>query len=145
MSTEGLEVIDTTVQKTMLWLKEVSDELYWDDRHASYLALRGCLHHLRDMFTVEEVAHFGAQLPMLIRGIYYEGWDPSRNPRIERTEAAAETAMRSYLPESMSWDYQRIITGCLRVLVRELDPGLIRHVIEVMPKPMANLWQEALL
>ncbi|HEY5940705.1 MAG TPA: non-homologous end-joining DNA ligase [Gemmatimonadales bacterium] len=32
---------------------------------------------LRDRLTVEETAHPGAQLPMLIRGSYYAGWEPS--------------------------------------------------------------------
>jgi uncharacterized protein (DUF2267 family) len=71
MSATGLEVFDTTVQKTMVWLKEIMEELHWEDRHRAYLALRGCLHQVRDRLQVEEVAHLGAQLPMLVRGIYY--------------------------------------------------------------------------
>src|ERR1700716_965562 len=48
----------------------------WRDRHTAYRALRAILHALRDRLTVDEVAQLAAQLPMLIRGLYYEGWDP---------------------------------------------------------------------
>jgi uncharacterized protein (DUF2267 family) len=78
MSTTDLEVFDTTVHKTNSWLHELMEELGWSDRHKAYLALRATLHALRDRLTVQGVAQLGAQLPMLIRGFYYEGWVPSR-------------------------------------------------------------------
>lgn len=77
MSATGLEVFDTTLQRTHTWLKDLMLVLGWQDRHKAYRALRATLHALRDRLTVEETAHLGAQLPMLIRGFYYEGWDPS--------------------------------------------------------------------
>jgi uncharacterized protein (DUF2267 family) len=71
MSTTGLDVFDTTVQKTNNWLNDLMQVLRWPDKHKVYLALRTTLHALRDRLTVEEVAHLGAQLPMLIRGFRY--------------------------------------------------------------------------
>jgi uncharacterized protein (DUF2267 family) len=144
MSATGLEVFDTTTQKTMLWLKEIMEELHWEDRHRAYLALRGCLHHMRDRLPLEEVAHLGAQLPMLIRGIYYEGWDPSQNPRRDRTTDEVAASMKRYFPPDLALDYERIMSGCLRVVFKEIDPGIGRHVIGAMPKPISDLWQKAL-
>lgn len=78
MSAKEMEIFGNTLQKTHLWLDDLMAELGWQDRHKAYLALRAVLHTLRDRLTVEEAAHLGAQLPMLIRGFYYEGWDPKR-------------------------------------------------------------------
>src|ERR671915_669674 len=85
MSNTGLDVFDRTVQKTNSWLKSLMDELDWVDRQGAYSALRVTLHALRDRLTVEEVAQLGAQLPMLMRGFYYEGWDPTGKPLKLRT------------------------------------------------------------
>ena len=78
MSMTGLEVFDTTLQKTNEWLDEIMDELALQDRHTAYVALRGTLHALRDRLPVQEAVHLGAQLPILVRGFYYEGWRPVR-------------------------------------------------------------------
>jgi len=54
-------------------------------RHDAYVALRATLHALRDRLPVEETAELAAQLPMLVRGVYYEGWDPTGKPVRERS------------------------------------------------------------
>jgi uncharacterized protein (DUF2267 family) len=69
------------MQKTQIWLKDLMSQLDWEDRpHKAYLALRTVLHALRDRLTVEEAVQLGAQLPMLVRGFYYEGWTLKGKP-----------------------------------------------------------------
>jgi uncharacterized protein (DUF2267 family) len=77
MTTAVLDVFESTLQKTNIWIKDVMHALGSDDRQRAYQALRATLHGLRDRLTIEEVAQLGAQLPMLVRGFYYEGWDPT--------------------------------------------------------------------
>jgi len=77
MQSTGVSALDGTIQKTNIWLREVMDELGSDDRHRAYLALRSVLHSLRDRLTIEEATDLGAQLPILVRGFYYDAWNPS--------------------------------------------------------------------
>ena len=104
MSTTGLAVFDTTVQETNLWLKGIMEGLHTDDRHLAYLALRATLHALRDRLGPENAVQLAAQLPMLVRGLYYEGWrlaaapdqgaDARRLPRAHPQRAAARLGDR---------------------------------------------------
>lgn len=74
MSVTGLPAFDSTVQQSNLWLKDLMTRLGTEDREDAYHALRAVLHAVRDRIGPENVVHLGAQLPMLIRGVYYDGW-----------------------------------------------------------------------
>ena len=77
MSLTAIAPIERTVHATNNWLEELKEELRLQDRQQAYHLLRVVLHTLRDRLTVAEAVDLGAQLPMLIRGLYYEGWTPA--------------------------------------------------------------------
>jgi uncharacterized protein (DUF2267 family) len=144
MSATGLAVFDTTLQKTNGWLKDLMHELGWDDKHKAYLALRATLHALRDRLTVEEVAQLGAQLPMLIRGFYYEGWDPTGKPLRERHEDQFLVRIgREFSDDARRGPYRsesQIARAVFTVLARRVTDGEIEEVKHVLPAELRELW-----
>src|SRR5690606_28737777 len=73
MGATGHSTFDKTVDKTNHVLKEIEQAYGWpkERRNHSYDALRAVLHALRDRLTVDECADLAAQLPLLVRGVYY--------------------------------------------------------------------------
>jgi uncharacterized protein (DUF2267 family) len=126
-------IIEHSVEKAHIWLKEIAEELGVDDRQYAYRALRAVLHTLRDRLTVDVAAKLAAQLPTLIRGIYYEDWDPSRTPLpLHDVEAfldhvLAEGGMAGETEASVA------VTAVARVLRAHVSPGEIDHVMAVLP------------
>ena len=142
MSATGLEVFDTTLQKTNRWLKELMQILGTEDRHRAYLALFATLHTLRDRLTVEEVAQLGAQLPMLIRGMYYEGWDPTRKPvRIRHRDEFLEVIGRYFEPDD-DVDPEAVARAVFTVLQMHVTEGEIEDVRHILPSEIRELWPE---
>jgi uncharacterized protein (DUF2267 family) len=140
MSATGLEVFDTTVQKTNAWLHDLMHELGWHDRHTAYRALRATLHALRDRLTVEELAQFGAQLPMLIRGFYYEGWDPSGKPLRERHREQFLARIQQEYRGDESIEPERVACAVFAVLARRVTDGEIEDVKHILPAEIRDLW-----
>ncbi len=66
--------------------------------HNAYSALRAVLHALRDRLTAQQATHLGAQLPLLVRGIYYEGWHAAQKPTGDRQVDEFLTRVAAELP-----------------------------------------------
>jgi uncharacterized protein (DUF2267 family) len=123
MST-GLDTFDKTVQESNLWLKDIMDRLDTADRHHAYSTLRAVLHALRDRIGAESAAHLGAQLPMLLRGLYYEGWDPTGKPSKERHEDAFLGHIARELPRAAEGEVEEGTLAVLDVLSKHIGRGL---------------------
>src|SRR5690348_9496217 len=98
MSDTQVAALEHTIQQTNIWLKTLAEELHLDERHEAYVALRAVLHVLRDRLTPEQAVHLGAQLPLLIRGIYYDGWRPVETPADERQPVEFAALVAAQLP-----------------------------------------------
>lgn len=140
MSLTGLDVFDTTIQKTNNWLYDLMQVLRWSDKHKAYLALRATLHALRDRLTVEEVAHLGAQLPMLIRGFYYEGWDPTGKPLRERHKEQFLARIEQQFNDDDSIDPEVVARAVFFVLGHRVSEGEIEDVKQILPAEIRHLW-----
>ena len=81
--------LDHAMHTAHAWVNDVAKEFDTDDREFAYGVLRAWLHTLRDRLTVQASAHFAAQLPDLIRGVFYAGWNPSAVPEKYDAEAYA--------------------------------------------------------
>jgi uncharacterized protein (DUF2267 family) len=140
MSTTGLDVFDTTVQKTNAWLKDLMQFMDWNDRHKAYLATRATLQALRDRLPVDEVAHLGAQLPMLMRGFYYEGWDPTAKPLKVRNREQFLARIEKQFASETNGNAAGIARGVFRVLSYRVTKGEIEDVRQLLPADLRDLW-----
>jgi uncharacterized protein (DUF2267 family) len=139
MSTSGLKVFDSTIQITNIWLDDIMNELGWDDRHKAFHALRSVLQPLRDRLSVGEVAQLSAQLPMLVRGVFFEGWHPSDKPRKERhwDEFVAHVS-ESFALETETHPTE-ITRAVLRVLCAHVDDGEVNSLKHILPQEIRKL------
>lgn len=142
MQSTGVSALDTTVQKTNTWLKEVMDEIGSSDRHQAYLALRYVLQTLRDRLTVEEATDLGAQLPMLIRGFYYDGWNPSGKPIKFDKDGFLSSIREQFASAAIrASDAEKMTQAVFRVLNRHISDGEIEDMKAALPRDLQQFWE----
>jgi len=139
MST-GLDTFDKTVQESNLWLKDVMERLNTNDRHHAYSTLRAVLHALRDRIGPENAAHLGAQLPMLLRGLFYEGWDPTGKPTKERHETAFLAHITRELPRADEDEVEQGVYAAFDVLSKHIDRGAAVKLAGMFPQELRKFW-----
>ena len=135
------DLFDGTLQKTQIWLNDIMAELNWENKpDKAYLALRTVLHALRDRLTVEEAVQLGAQLPMLVRGFYYDGWTLTRKPHKERHKEDFLAHIKEAFKNDVTIRPESIARAVFRVLELHTSDGEIADVKNLLPKPLHELW-----
>ncbi|MGO9319541.1 MAG: DUF2267 domain-containing protein [Solirubrobacteraceae bacterium] len=133
MSDTEPSIIQHSVEKTHIWLNEVAEELGDGDRQYAYRALRAVLHALRDRLTVDVAAKLASQLPTLIRGVYYEDWDPSRTPLAIHDVGAFLDHVAEEGHMAGETEASLAVTAVARVLRAHVSDGEIDGVLAVLP------------
>lgn len=135
-----METFDTTIQKTNIWLKDLMEEEGWEDIHKSYLAMRAALHALRDRLTAEEASQLASELPMLVRGFYYEGWSPANKPRKLHTKQEFLDTVAEGLPDDPELDPERVARGVFAILAKRISKGEVQDIKRSLPPEIKDLW-----
>jgi uncharacterized protein (DUF2267 family) len=141
MKLTGLEVWDASIQRTNLWLKELMQELNSADHRNTYLTLRSVLHALRDHLPIGEAIYVGEQLPMLIRGMYFEHWNLPGKPLPLRSRNDFFTAVSHYMArEGETSNAEAGTRAVFRLLDRKATEGEIEDLQHVIPLILLDLW-----
>ena len=140
MSATGLPVFDETLHATNTWLHEITARMGWEDRHKSYRLLRVSLHSLRDRLPVTTTAKLAAQLPMLVRGIFYEGWRPSDVPRKVRSREEFLADVRAAFSDAPDFDAEAAFREVIAVMRMHVSEGEMEVIRQSMPSQIKTLW-----
>ncbi|HEY8533459.1 MAG TPA: DUF2267 domain-containing protein [Micromonospora sp.] len=135
-----VSVLDSTIEKTNRILKEIEEAYGWpkERRNQSYAALRAVLHTLRDRLPVSEVVQLGAQLPLLIRGVYYDGWEPDKAPeKMGRSDFLAR--VRDDFRFEIEGGIERLVQTVLKALRPYITDGEWQDVKSSMPKELMSM------
>ena len=140
MSNTSITTFTHGAEQAQQWVNELDDDLNWGDKGRSYRLLRAVLHTMRDFLSIEEVADLSAQLPILIRGIFFEGWDPSTAPVWKRKKQDFIAQVASDFNNDPLGNPDVAIAAVFRLIDRHISQGEITQVRNAMQKSLRNLW-----
>ena len=126
-------------EQAQQWVNELAGDLGWDERRAYHL-LRCVLHALRDFLPHVEMTDLSAQLPVLIRGIYLEGWKPLETPVRDRRKKDFIARVQKAFSDDLLNDPDAAVAAVFRLLARHVSGGEIAEIRDSMKKPLRELW-----
>ena len=135
-----IRAFDSTLQTTHRWLKELEMVALLDSEAEAYSVLRTVLHALRDRLPADEAVQLGAELPMLIRGFYYEGWKPSATPKKQRSLEAFLEGMQPMPRLESELSTEQALRSVFLMLDHRISEGEIADVRQAMPEEVRKLW-----
>ena len=136
----GLDAIEKTLHKTNEWLKDIEEQIGWEDRHFAFQSLRAVLHVLRDRLPLQEASDLASQLPTLIRGVFYENWNPSATPIKDRKTEEFLARIHQYFPKDDTLDSEMIVRSVFRVMKKHISKGELEDIRANFPAALKPLW-----
>ena len=140
MKTTGITAMDHAPQVVAEWLNLLQEDLGWPDRSRAYLLLRATLHAIRDFLSVDEAADLSAHLPLLIRGIFFDGWVPAKTPAKARSvDDFLDRVTHAFSDDPLA-EPDVAVAAVFSILRRQISPGEYQQVAWAMRKPLRDLW-----
>jgi uncharacterized protein (DUF2267 family) len=141
VSATGLDVFDKTLQTTNIWLDEIMAEL-GPDRHVAWHVLGAVLRTVRDRVPLGLATHLGSQLPILVRGTYYDQWHVREKPLELRSADEFLERVQEGLAQTRPINARNAVRAVLATVTRHIDAGEVRKVRDALPKHIESLWPD---
>ena len=142
MSTVGLEGLEHTVELTHIWINELDEKLGWNNKPRAYRLLKAVLQSLRDWLQINEMAHLGAQLPVLLRGAYYEHWRPALTPAKRRTKEDFLAHVNESFNQDRLPNTAQAVMAVFELLTKKISRGEVEDVRNALPEDLRIIWPE---
>lgn len=142
MST-NITSLDRAIQSTILWLKDVQDELLWDDKEKTYRATKSVLQAIRDRLPIEEIAHLMANLPIIMKGMMMDGYDYQEKPARIKTVEDFYNCIQEYYDvlRRDELNAKDVTHAVVTMLKKRVGEGEVRKIAANMPAELKPLFQ----
>ena len=142
MSANGLDVFDKTIQTTNIWLDELMAEI-GPDRQVAWHVLGVVLRGVRNRIPVPLAAHLGAELPLLVRGLYYDQFRPEHQPEHVRSLDEFLERIGEELGGTRPVNVPDATGAVFRILSRHIDRGQVEKVRAALPEKVRAIWSSS--
>jgi uncharacterized protein (DUF2267 family) len=140
MSSTKVSSLDRSIQSSIEWLNDIKEELKWKDDERVYAATKVTLQTLRDRMIVDETFELAAQMPLLLKGIYFDGYDPSGKPLTIRSREELFDEIQDRFDKAEGLSGEIITRAVLKVLYKRAGEGEMDDIKENMPADIQGLF-----
>ena len=124
------------------WIDDLLARLGWQHHETAFPALRATLHALRDHLPLDEAVHFGGELPLVLRGLYYDGWHPATKPLALPDRQTFLERVHAGMHRDPGVDAEQAVRCVFALLTERISDVEIQDVKAVLPEILRGLWPD---
>jgi uncharacterized protein (DUF2267 family) len=136
----GIKTLNTAVETTEEWISALMARLAWHDKERTCLALLAALHALRDALPRDEAGYLGVQLPVLLRGLYFEGWHPASHLQRAKSRSAFVERIQEGVHRDPGINAEAVAHAVFALLAERLPLGEVENAKAATPEPLRMFW-----
>ena len=142
--------LQSTPSSSFDWLDQVAAR-FNGERNDAYCALRAVLTTLRDALPVESAVALAIRIPLLIRGVFFDGYEPARPPIrlndvdafVGEVERRLQAKVSSRLTDMTAIDAEVAVDAVIAVLAGHLDPATAATIRKSLPASVQSRWSQS--
>ena len=137
-----IDELTRAVSETGTWVDDMAKRLTWHDRDKAYGALVATLHALRDSLPWDDAVRLGAHFPILLRGLFYEGWHPTSHSLPQKTREEFFERIHASLHHDPGVDPELLARALLALLASRVPEADLEEITMATPKQLHGLWPQ---
>lgn len=130
-----IDSFERSFEQANHWLNDLADRLGLANKEEAYNIFRAVLHVLRDRLPPDSAVALAAQLPLLLKGVFFDGWSLAGKP-VKMGEEEFLDAVQRQVAEPV--DAPRVAVGVVRLLAEKLSPGMMEKIAFLLPKRLRD-------
>ena len=138
--TRMIHVFERTNHEAHEWVNDLAGRTGWRNEREVLRLLRTVLGKVRDHLPLNEMAQFSAQLPLILRGMFFEGWQPKLTPVRERNAADFVGAVDEKVGDVVEYQGTADIKAVFNVINAHVSRGEVEDVRACLPQELRDLW-----
>ncbi|MGJ8590455.1 MAG: DUF2267 domain-containing protein [Yoonia sp.] len=138
--TRMIHVFERTNHEAHEWVNDLAGRTGWGNEREVLHLLRTVLCKIRDHLPVNEMAQFSAQLPTILRGMFFEGWQPQKTPIRERHAADFVASIEEKSGDALDYRGEDDIVAVFKTINNHISRGEVEDVRACLPQELRDLW-----
>ena len=138
--TRMIHVFERTTHEAHEWVNDLAGRSGWTNEREVLRLLRTVLVNIRDHLPVNEMAQFSAQLPTILRGMYFEGWQPKKTPVKQRHATEFVAQIEEKIGDVLDYRGEDDIAAVFKTINAHISRGEVEDVRACLPQQLRDLW-----
>lgn len=135
-----MNAMERALDETNAWLDEILNETGTLDRHRAFLGLKAVLQAWRDRLEAGEAVRVAEELPMILRGYYFEGWHAVQPPAVDHGREDFLKRVAGYIPSFVAIDPEEISRAVFALIGKHMHRGELGDLRDLLPREFRAEW-----